>query len=174
MSNVWTSVGYISRAHGLNGEVVLEPEFESDDLYTVDLVYYLGREGSNPVPVRVHQMKLVKKGNQHQFFLKFEHITDRSGAEQIRGYNLYLPTDTIDLSSDQFADLTGYSVVNSSGSMEGTIVDIIDNPAHPLLQVLGDNGTFYIPYVEEYVDEVDVQEQRVVVSGVEELKSING
>ncbi len=173
MSSVWTSIGFISRAHGLKGEVVLEPEFDDVDLYDPGRLYYLGKIDSDPVPVRVSLIKLIQKGDQQSFFVKFEHVTDRSDAEAIKGFSLFLPSDEVVLDEDD-DDIIGYEVINESGVTEGEVVDVIDNPAHPLIQVVGDNGAFLIPWVDEFVRDVDYDQRKVIVDDISELKSING
>lgn len=174
MSSVWTSIGFISRVHGLKGEVVLEPEFDDADLYDPGKLFYLGKIGSDPVPVRVSNFKLVQKGDQQSFFVKFEHVTDRTDAETIKGFSLFLPSDEVDLDESDDDDITGYDVINQSGNTEGEVVDVIDNPAHPLIQVVGENGAYLIPWVDEFVLDVDYDSRKVIVDDISELKSING
>lgn len=173
MNSVWTSIGFISRVHGLKGEVVLEPEFDDADLYDPGKLYYLGKIDSDPVPVRVSNFKLVQKGDQLSFFVKFEHVTDRTDAETIKGFSLFLPSDEVDLDGYD-DDITGYNIINRSGVTEGEVVDVIDNPAHPLIQVVGENGAFFIPWVDEFVLDVDYDQRKVIVDDISELKSING
>lgn len=173
MSSDLTSIGFISRAHGLAGEVVLEPFFDDAELYDTKHLFYLGKEKS-AVPARVNVFKLVRKGNQHSFFVKFEHITNRTEAEKAKGLSLYLSSELITIEDSSDEDLIGYQVVNEDGSEVGEIVDVVDNPAHLLLQVRADNGAFYIPFVDAYITEVDGENRVIEVSDISELKTLNG
>ncbi|HAC14579.1 MAG TPA: 16S rRNA processing protein RimM [Bacteroidetes bacterium] len=174
MSNDWTSIGFISRAHGLKGEVVLEPEFDDDELYSIDRIFYLGKIGRDPVPVRIGEIKLVQKGDQLSFFVKFEHIMDRSDAEKIKGLTLFLPSDEVEVDEYTEDDYVGYQVIREDGSPEGEVVGILDNPAHILLEILGDEGSYFIPLVDEYVSGIDEKNRQLIVTDVSELKSLNG
>jgi 16S rRNA processing protein RimM len=173
MRSNWTSLGFISRIHGLKGEVVLEPEFDAE-LYTTDRIYYLGKLNQDPVPVRISAFKLVKKGDQLSFFVTFEHISDRTEAERLKGYSVFLPSEELEIDEFPEGDLVGYRVLNDdSGTDEGEVVDMIDNPAHVLLQVV-DDGAYFIPLVDEFIVEIDDEQRIIRVSGIEELKSLNG
>lgn len=174
MSTDWTSIGYISRAHGLKGEVVLEPEFDDDELYSIDRIFYLGKTGRDPVPVRIGEVKLVQKGDQQSFFVKFEHITDRSGAEKIKGYSLYLPSCEVEVNEYTDDDFVGYDVVHEDGTIEGEVVGVLDNPAHTLLEILGNDGSYFIPLVDQYVSVIDEKNRKLIITDVSELKSLNG
>lgn len=174
MSNDWTSIGFISRAHGIKGEVVLEPEFGDDGLYSNDKIFYLGKSGRDPVPVRIGEIKLIQKGDQLSFFVKFEHIMNRSDAEKIKGLTLFLPSHEVEVDEYSEDDFVGYQVVRDDGSIEGEVVGIIDNPAHLLLEILGDEGSYFIPLVGEYVIKIDEKKRQLIVTDVSELKSLNG
>jgi 16S rRNA processing protein RimM len=173
MRSDWTVIGFISRIHGLKGEVVLEPEFE-EDLYSVDRVYYIGKPGRDPVPVRINSFKLVKKGDQQSFFVTIDQITDRTEAEKLKGLSLYLPSEEVEPEEDLEIDLIGYRVVDDkTGDDQGEVVDVIENPAHTLLQVV-ENGAYFIPLVDEYVTEIDDENRIIKVVDIEELKTLNG
>jgi 16S rRNA processing protein RimM len=173
MSSELTSIGFISRAHGLTGEVVLEPFFDDAELYDINHLFYFGKEGS-VVPARIEAFKLVRKGNQHSFFVKFEHITNRTEAEKAKGSSVFLSSELIPEESDSDDDLIGYRVVDEDGAEVGEVVDVVENPAHLLLQVRGDNGAFFIPYVEAYINSIDDKGRVIEVSDISELKTLNG
>lgn len=173
MRSNWTTIGFISRIHGLKGEVVLEPEFE-EDLYSIDRVYYIGKPNHDPVPVRINSFKLVKKGDQQSFFVTIDQITDRTEAEKLKGLSVFLPSDDLNIDEDSELDLIGFRIVDiETGDDQGEVVDVIDNPAHTLLQVV-ENGAYFIPLVDEYVTEIDEFDRIIKVRDIEELKTLNG
>lgn len=173
MSSELTSIGFISRAHGLAGEVVLEPFFDDAELYDSNHLFYFGKEGS-VVPARIEAFKLVRKGNQHSFFVKFEHITNRTEAEKAKGSSVFVSSTLIPEEFESDDDLIGYSVIDESGFAVGEVVDVVENPAHMLLQVRADNGAFYIPYVEAYIKTIDDKVRVIEVSDISELITLNG
>jgi len=151
----------------------LEPEFE-EDLYSVDRVYYFGKPGQDPVPVRINSFKLVKKGDQQSFFVTIDQITERTEAEKLKGLTVFLPSDDVEIQEDSEMDLIGYRVVDDkTGNDQGEVVDVIDNPAHTLLQVV-ENGAYFIPLVDEFVIEIDDENRVIKVIDIDELKTLNG
>src|ERR1700712_1838709 len=87
VSDEYVVVGRIGRAHGLKGEVSVEPRTdEPERRFVVDAV--LGTEGRAPwasltVPsVRTHQGRLL---------VRFAEIADRTAAESARGTQLTVP-----------------------------------------------------------------------------------
>lgn len=151
----------------------MEPEFE-EDLYSNDRVYYIGKPGQDPIPVRINSFKLVKKGDQQTFFVTIDQITDRTEAEKLKGLTVFLPSGDVELDDDSEMDLIGYRVVDEdSGNDQGEVVDVIENPAHTLLQVV-DNGAYFIPLVDEFVTGIDDNNRIILVSGIDELKTLNG
>lgn len=174
MSKELTSIGFISRAHGTSGDVVLDPLFESEDIYTSDHVFYLRKNGQE-TPARIEKSRLVRKGDKLSFFVKFEHITDRTAAEQLKGSSVLLSSEFIPEEIEESdEDLIGYQVEDENGDVIGEVIDVLENPAHPLLQVKEPSGAFFIPLVEAYILGIDDEERIVVVSDISELKSLNG
>lgn len=167
-------VGVIVRAHGTSGEVVLNPAFDEASVYAAQEIFYLLR-GRDAVPARTEKVRLVQKGDQLSFFLKFEHITNRTEAESLQGAEVLLPKDQIpDELTDSDDDLIGYQVQDAKGAYIGEVLQIIENPAHPLLQVKDDNGVFLIPLVDAYILGIDDEEGIIVADNVSELRAISG
>jgi len=99
---------------------------------------------------------------------------NRSDAEKIKGLTLFLPSHEVEVNEYSEDDFVGYQVVRDDGSSEGEVVGIIDNPAHLLLEILGDEGSYFIPLVDEYVIKIDEKNRQLIVTDVSELKSLNG
>lgn len=61
------------------------------------------------------------------------------------------------------ADLVGLAVVNRQGESLGKVVEVQEFGAHPVLRVAGEAGTHLVPFVEAYVDAVDMAGGRIEV-----------
>jgi len=105
--------------------------------------------------------------------LKLEGIDDRTEAEKHRGEDIYfdkedvriLPEDTYYIS-----DLIGLSVINESGSILGTLSDVIQNRAQDLYEVEKENKSkFLIPAVEEFILKIDMNSRTMTVRLIEGL-----
>lgn len=167
-----TTIGYVARVHGTGGQVVIQPESEHVQLFSASHVYYL-RVGKRTEPARMESVKLVRKGDQTLFFVHFEHITNRTDAESIRGATVLLPQELVpETDKSEHPELTGFSVVASDGEPIGEIIDVLENPAHPLIQIKDPDGTFLVPFVDRYILKIDSDNAIVVASDLTELKNL--
>lgn len=173
MRNDLVSVGFISRAHGTAGEIVIQPTNDALEIFSVDQVITL-RNGREELPARAETLKLVRKGNQHSFFVKFEHITNRTEAERLKGFEVFLPESLIPESDEQSdEDLIGYKILSEDGTLFGEVIDVVENPAHTLLQVKDADGAYYVPFVDAYILGIDDENAEIVATGLSELKAIS-
>jgi 16S rRNA processing protein RimM len=173
MSLGHTRIGRILRAHGTAGEVVIEPELEAD-VFHPDQVLYLHDPKADKIPYRIASVRKVTKGGNTQFFVFFGSVTTRNLAEALRGKPVFVPSSLVpepEEDTDDW-DITGYAVVDSDGTPIGTVLDVIENPAHPLLEVKDDAGRFFIPYVDAYVIDIDDDAETVTVQDVDALRTL--
>lgn len=66
-----------------------------------------------------------------------------------------------------------WRVVDAQLGEVGVVVDVIDNPAQPLLQVQGDKSTFLVPVVDDIVTDLDTAGQIVHVELPQGLIDLN-
>jgi len=172
MESQFVSVGRIVRAHGTAGEVVLAPAFDDVEAYTgLDLLYLRSRH--QYVPVRAVAIKPVRKGDRLSFFVKFDHIANRTEAESLRDTEVFVPEDALPDVEIPLADaLYGFSVISDQGELYGNVLDVLDNPAHPLLQIKNAAGVFLVPYVEAFILEVDAGAQRIITTDLSAFTSL--
>lgn len=97
-------------------------------------------------------------------------VTDRNGAEALRGARLFVSRasfPTADANEFYWVDLVGLDVVNRAGVHLGQIVDLLDTGAHSVLRLEDRTGAQpierLIPFVDAYVDTVDLPGRRVTV-----------
>jgi 16S rRNA processing protein RimM len=56
------------------------------------------------------------------------------------------------------------TVVNRAGDLLGSVVDFVESGAHPIVRVAGQDGSErLIPWIDQYVDRVDVAAKRIDV-----------
>lgn len=171
MANGYTRIGSIQRAHGTAGEVVVGPEIDAG-LFEEGRILYLSDAKAGWLPMRVAAARRVQKGDRLLFFVLFASITTRTQAETLRGKTVGYPTDQMPDLPDEDSDLTGYQVVDADGTRIGEVLDLIDSPAHPLLEVKDDRGRFLVPFVDAYILEIDDEAAVVTVADVDALRSL--
>lgn len=143
-------VGRVVKPHGLRGEVSVhlltdrpEVRFAAGSHVLVD-----GRP------------RLVDTSRPHQgrWLVRFEGVTDRTAAEQLRGASLTgLPLEG-DEDADTFwvHELVGLTVLDEDGADLGEVVDVVELPAaagYDLLEVRRPSGgLWYLPAADELVE----------------------
>ena len=156
-------VARIGRAHGIKGEVTVEVRTDEPERR-------LGPGAvlaTDPAPVgpltvetgRVHSGRLL---------LRFEGVRDRTGAEALRNTLLIADVDPEELpeGEDEYYDhqLMDLDVVTTDGVTIGRISEITHLPAQDLFIVERPDGSeVMIPFVQEIVTEIDLEEQRAVI-----------
>lgn len=157
-------VARIGRAHGIKGEVTVEVRTDEPEL-RLGPGAVLATEPASTGPLtietgRVHSGRLL---------LRFEGVRDRTAAEALRNTLLIAEVDPEELPEDpeEFYDhqLMDLDVVLADGTGIGRITEITHLPSQDLFIVERPDGTeVMIPFVEEIVSEIDLEEQRAVIT----------
>ncbi|MGW0665785.1 ribosome maturation factor RimM [Streptomyces sp. NPDC002746] len=157
-------VARIGRAHGIKGEVTVEVRTDEPEL-RLGPGAVLATEPASTGPLtietgRVHSGRLL---------LRFEGVRDRTAAEALRNTLLISEVDPEELPEDpeEFYDhqLMDLDVVLADGTEIGRITEITHLPSQDLFIVERPDGTeVMIPFVEEIVSEIDLEEQRAVIT----------
>ncbi|MET8171134.1 ribosome maturation factor RimM [Streptomyces clavifer] len=157
-------VARIGRAHGIKGEVTVEVRTDEPEL-RLGPGAVLATEPAETGPLtietgRVHSGRLL---------LRFEGVRDRTAAEALRNTLLIADVDPAELPEDpeEFYDhqLMDLDVVLADGTEIGRITEITHLPSQDLFIVERPDGSeVMIPFVEEIVSEIDLEEQRVVIT----------
>ncbi|MFJ4922646.1 ribosome maturation factor RimM [Streptomyces sp. NPDC088725] len=157
-------VARIGRAHGIKGEVTVEVRTdEPEQRLGPGAVLATEPASAGPLTIetgRVHSGKLL---------LRFAGVSDRSGAEALRNTLLIAEVDPEQLPEDpeEFYDhqLMDLDVVLADGTEIGRITEITHLPSQDLFIVERPDGSeVMIPFVEEIVTEIDLEEQKAVVN----------
>ncbi|GGV11145.1 ribosome maturation factor RimM [Streptomyces filipinensis] len=157
-------VARIGRAHGIKGEVTVEVRTDEPELRLgPGAVLATDPSSAGPLTIatgRVHSGRLL---------LRFEGVTDRNAAEALRNTLLIAEIDPEELpeGEDEYYDhqLIDLDVVTEDGEEVGRITEISHLPSQDLFIVERPDGSeVMIPFVEEIVTEIDLEEQKAVIS----------
>jgi len=164
-------LGYIAKLHGFKGEVsffldVTDPsEYSSLNKVFIDINGFL-------TPFFIKSFQLKPRGFAA---VKFEGVDSENDALPLLRKNLYLPlTELPELTGTQFYDheVVGFDVVDDSFGKVGTLIQIIDLPVNPLIQVDANGKEVLIPFVKGLVQEVNREAKILRVKAPEGLISI--
>ncbi|MFD6027847.1 ribosome maturation factor RimM [Streptomyces griseoluteus] len=157
-------VARIGRAHGIKGEVTVEVRTdEPESRLAPGAVLATDPASVGPLTIatgRVHSGRLL---------LRFEGVGDRTGAEALRNTLLIADVDPEETpeDEDEYYDhqLIDLDVVTEDGTEVGRITEISHLPSQDLFIVERPDGSeVLIPFVEEIVSEIDLDEQRAVIT----------
>jgi len=169
----FVQVGHVERSHGLEGEVKVF--FNVDDPQKVETLklVYLRNERGDFYPARIIEMRVEGKRNKISFFVQFDHIADRTGAEALKGKSVFLETEDAEpfVSAEEESEnsLIDHEVYDDEESI-GLVVDVMNNPAHPILVVATTSGSRLIPYIDHFVKET--RDGNIYCQNLDELEGI--
>ncbi|OIQ74775.1 ribosome maturation factor RimM [mine drainage metagenome] len=155
-------VGRIGRAHGLRGEVTIEIRTDQPELRFADgSVLATDPESVGPLKVR------HAKDHSGRMLITFEGIDDRNSAEQLRNTLLLAEVDPDEASDDdEYYDfqLIGSSVELLDGSNIGEVAEVIHLPSQDMLAITHQGRELLVPFIHQFVPEVDIKAKRIVIS----------
>lgn len=180
-SETWELVGKVKEAHGLRGDLyVLLFAAAPEDVVDLE-VAVLGAlpprgeaRSENPGPVlRLEKCKPYKDG----VIVKFAGCDDRTAAEKWRGQGFFVSAELFEKEDENVLDLEelrGFAVKDEGGAVLGEIVGFSSNGVQDLLVVAHAGGQAEIPFVEEFLVDLDVEGRAVVMSLPEGLFDLAG
>ncbi|MFM1778853.1 MAG: putative rRNA-processing protein RimM [Actinomycetota bacterium] len=155
-------IGRIGRAHGVRGDLFVEPMTdEPDHRYADGTVLMTSSDTTLTVA--------TSKWHSGRFVVHFAGFDDRNSAETLRGLTLSIEVDPSQSPQDpdEYYDhqLVGLNVVLADGTHVGTIGEVIHLPSQDLLTVLREGESeALIPFVTEFVPDINLATKTVVIT----------
>jgi 16S rRNA processing protein RimM len=156
-------VGRVGRAHGLGGDVAVEPRTDDpQERYRTGAVLFTEQDGPGSIVVTGHTW------HSGRLLVRFAGVHDRTAAEDLRGTMLYC--DAADRIEEDGAwylhELVGLQV-RCAGVVVGSVAEVLTLPAQDVLSVRMADGTErLVPFVAELVPVVDPAAGYVEVAAV--------
>lgn len=151
------AVGYVRGAHGIQGEVTVEPMTDFPDRFMPGSVLHAGGVNYRIEAVRTHKKMLL---------VALVGISTRNQAEVLHGKLIEVPEgDLPDLNEDQYFrfEIVGINVVDESGLALGNVAEVLDTGADDVYIVRDDESELLIPAIDSVVKEIDIAGRRMVV-----------
>lgn len=156
-------VGYVRRAHGIRGDVVVRGLISDalDRLVTGATVMGGDQDPDTAFLVTSH------RHHRGDAVLHLEGVEDRNAAERLIGTQFVMPASLRrDLEPNEWwaEDLVGCAVESADGERVGVVADVITGAAQDRIVVTAEDGTTgEIPFVDALVPFVDARARRVIV-----------
>ena len=174
VNNRFVEIGRIGRARGLEGQV----RFMPNDNFTVEVfesnpICYMKNDRSDLTPVRIKSLQIEDKKNQQSFFVKFDMIASRERADSSRNKGIYVDKDLIgiNLTSEEDDSLFGFRVIFEDKEI-GEVLDVLNNPAHQILELKVQSGSLLVPFVDEFVENVDHEKGFITCRNLDQLMDL--
>ncbi len=153
-------IAKIATAHGIKGMVKLD--FYGDDISIFEKIEYFFDNKGNKFSFK------IKNPIKNQWVAEVNNITDRNDAEKLRGTEIYIDRSDFPEIKDEnefyYEDLIGMNVLDKDGNISGKITAIQNFGAGDLLEIKPVSGaSYYIPFTEEYVPEIDLSSGKIVI-----------
>jgi 16S rRNA processing protein RimM len=157
------SIGYLTGAFGIRGELRFRPHNPNTDILEDGLQVHVRlyqKRSANPYTIA--SIRDTGKGP----VLTLKGVHSRTEAEGFRHAEIFVHETLLpELDDDEFYyfKLEGYEVVSTEGEALGKVVQILDNPAHPLLLLKQNKQEVMIPMVDAFVKDLDEENARIVI-----------
>ena len=153
-------IGEITKPQGVRGEVKVRP-VTCDPERFYDLTYVFLKRGETYVERKVS----VNRVDDDAVYMTFDGVSDRDGAEKLRGEELYIDREhSVELPEDMnfICDLIGCEGTDTEGRKLGKMTDVMQPGGNDVYVFKGPLGEVLVPALKSVVVEVNVEEKRIV------------
>lgn len=161
------SVGYVRRAHGIRGEVLVRELTDDPERYLSGAVFYTDEDPPRRVEVveaRPHADGLI---------VRFEGVGDRTAAQGLQGATLTISAaERRALEDGEYwpDELAGLAAIDPGGARLGVVSGVVLGDAQDRLVVVTEDGRdVEVPFVEDIVGEIHPSLGHVVIDPPEGL-----
>ena len=165
-------VGRIARAHGIRGQVIVNPETDFPETrFQPGAELFIERNGT-AVPLRLTSARF----HRHRPVIGIDGIETMTDADVLAGLELRVPVDRLaPLPPDTYYrhDLIGCLVETGDGAAVGRVTDVEGTMAGSRLIVDGTGGEVLIPLVAGICTVVDPVAKRIVIDPPAGLIEVN-
>jgi len=166
MSSTKILLAQVGKAQGIKGEVRVKPFGDAE------MLNQYGRlETKDGTLYRIKRMRAHK----NMLIVKFEGINTREEAEALNGVELYIARAKLPETEDEdefyISDLIGMDAMNEAGKVIGSVKDVPNFGAGDMIEIApnGNNNTYYLPFTQEVVPEIDFEKGCLTVAPPQEV-----
>jgi 16S rRNA processing protein RimM len=161
-------VAKVLTTHGLKGELKISPLLSYSEIFFKIKKFYLHKNKESPLKI-----EKIRKGPGYNIYLvKFKNV-DFEEAQTLIKKILYIdPEELPALEDDEFYyyQIIDFEVKDINNFSWGKVKEIMPTGEYELILVKNEKGEeFYIPLVEEYVEEVDFNSKIIRVKDIKDL-----
>lgn len=154
-------IGKLVNTHGIKGEVRLLSKFRyKDKVFVKGFKVYIGKDKEE---FEIERYRVHKNFD----MLVFKDIYDINKIEYLKGSLVYINKNDLNLDDNTFLsiDLIGFNVIIDNKNI-GIIKEVLDTPANEVLVL--DNNVM-IPYVKEFIDNINTNKKTITIKNIKGL-----
>jgi len=165
-------IGKVIRPHGIGGLLKVSSYAQSPETFKSSGAVYL-KDGSGALSG--HRVSSIKP-QKNLFLLKLEGVDSLEKAESYRGAGIYLNKEDLgrkEAGEYFWFELIGIRVYSIKGDLIGTVKHIFSTPSNDIYVVERGKKEILIPAIDSAVREIDLENQRIIVSEMEDYLDLN-
>ncbi|MCH9650375.1 MAG: ribosome maturation factor RimM [Deltaproteobacteria bacterium] len=149
-------VGFVRRAHGIRGEVLVEVESDNPRRFAVGSRLFLNPKSGLTKTVQIAQSRVHKGGR----IVRFEGCEERDYAESLAGAILEVDLSEV-ASAPQgtyyFFELLDCQCRDRESGDLGKVLGVVEDGGGLLLIVGDEERNLPIPFVEQFIEQIDTK-----------------
>lgn len=161
------AIGKIINTCGLKGEVKISnmSDFINERYKKGNVVNISGDNFNQDYTISSYRQ------NDKFIYVKFKEINSIEEAEQLKNTYMYIDSDNLKrINEDTFYyyELLNMEVYYNS-KLIGKISEISNNTRQDLIRVDNSNSSFLVPFIDEFIELIDVNNKKIVLKNLEGL-----
>ena len=171
MANGWFNVGKIVNTHGIRGElkILSQTDFPEERFKPGNKLFLMNPDETEKLEAVIETARVHK----NSYIVLFKGWDDINKVEKYKGWSVKVGEDQLfELPPDEFYyfEIVGCTVMSEEGQEIGKVTEILTPGANDVWVVQPSKGKpVYIPYIDDVVKQVDVENKRITIHLLEGL-----
>lgn len=154
-------LGKLVNTHGIKGEVRILSSFKyKDQVFKIGNTIYIGNRKE---PMVINSYRVHKDYD----MVTFKDINDINDVLTYKGDEVYFSPDTTTIDGILDTDVIGCDAYTTH--YIGKVTDILPSQAHPILVITNENITNMVPFIDEFISNLDIDKKRIDIKEIEGL-----
>ncbi|HXY29717.1 MAG TPA: ribosome maturation factor RimM [Gemmatimonadaceae bacterium] len=167
-------VGRLLRAHGIRGELIVEPiTSEPAAVFAVGRRLFAGDSDGDPLPGElVLTVRTARERPNGTLIVLFDEIDDRTEAERWQNRHLLAPASELTPPGEgevYVHELVGMRALLEDGGVIGEVTGVLELPQGLALEIERSGAPVILPFHEAFIRRVDREGRSIVVAPPEGL-----
>lgn len=157
-------IGKIVNTHGVKGEIRILSDFKyKDRIFKNGFNIYIGKDKIKETIISYRHHKVFE-------MICMDGYTNINEVLKYKGENVYILKSDLKLDKDEYldSDLIGLNVFIDDKNI-GIVKRIDKYPAHDIIVIKGTEKEYMVPYVKEFVRNIDIDNKKIFINSIKGL-----